>query len=91
MATTKTQRIPLRATPEQRTKLVEASKAEGTSVTDFVLRHATRAAEDVLADRRVFVLPEERWTAFMDLLDAPPREIPELRKLFESPTVFESE
>jgi uncharacterized protein (DUF1778 family) len=33
------------------------------------------------ADMVHFVLPPERWQAFCDALDAPPREIPALRKL----------
>jgi uncharacterized protein (DUF1778 family) len=54
-----------------------------------VLAAATRAAEAVLADRRVFVLEPDRWDAFVAALDRPERELPRLRKLLESPTVLD--
>lgn len=88
---TKSERLSLRASATQRTLLREASQVEGTTVSDFVLRSATRAAEDVLADRRVFGLPHDRWDAFIEVLDRPARELPRLRKLLESPTVLDEE
>ena len=88
---TKSERIGLRATPEQRSLLEAASRAEGRSVTDFVLDHATRAAEDVLADRRVFTLDEDRWAQFATLLDRPAEEVPGLRDLMRRPSVLDDE
>jgi uncharacterized protein (DUF1778 family) len=88
-ALTKTARLGLRTSEYQRALLVAASHAESTTVSEFVLKYATRAAEDVLADRRVFMLSAERWDAFVDALDAPERELPRLRKLFESTSVLE--
>lgn len=86
---TKTGRLGLRASEEQRALLLAASQAEGTSVSDFVLRHATRAAEEVLADRRAFAVAPDRWTAFVELLDRPDGEVPGLRELLESPTILD--
>ena len=91
LKSTKSERLSLRASAAQRTLLREASQVEGTTVSDFVLRSATRAAEDVLADRRVFGLPDDRWDAFIEVLDRPARELPRLRKLLESPTVLDEE
>lgn len=87
--TAKSERLSLRANTWQRTLLKEASQVEGTTVSDFVLRSATRAAEDVLADRRVFALSDDRWEAFIDVLDRPAEELPRLRKLLETPTVLD--
>ncbi len=36
-----------------------------------------------------FVLPPDRWQAFCDALDAAPKEIPALRKLFTEASLFE--
>jgi uncharacterized protein (DUF1778 family) len=47
------------------------------------LKYATRAAEEVLADRRAFVLSEPQWTAFTDALDRPPRGFLHLRSLMD--------
>jgi uncharacterized protein (DUF1778 family) len=85
----KSGRLGLRTSDRQRSILAAASLAEGTTISEFVLKHATRAAEDVLADRRAFVLAESQWTAFTEVLDRPPRDLPRLRELVEAPTVFD--
>ena len=64
----KTERLNVRLSPRRRALLEAASKAEDTTISEFVLTSATRAAETVLADRRVFVLPPDRWEAFLAAL-----------------------
>lgn len=44
------------------------------------------AADD---DRSRFVLPPDRWQTFCDALDAPPRDIPALRRLLTEASVFD--
>lgn len=85
----KSERLGLRASAWQRTLLVAASQAEGTTVSDFVLRHATRAAEDVLADRRVFIATSEVWDRFEAALDRPARDVAGLDTLMNTPTVLD--
>jgi uncharacterized protein (DUF1778 family) len=82
-------RLGLRINERQRSILTAASRAEGTTVSEFVLKYATRAAEDVLADRRAFVLAESQWAAFTEVLDRSPRDLPRLRELLEAPTVLD--
>jgi uncharacterized protein (DUF1778 family) len=77
----KSGRLGLRTNDWQRSILAAASRAEGSTVSEFVLKYATRAAEEVLADRRAFVLSEPQWTAFADALDRPPRSFLRLRSL----------
>ena len=43
---------------------------------------------EALLDRRYFVLDPERW-AFQAALDAPARPNPRLKKLLQTPSVFE--
>ena len=43
----------------------------------------------VMADRQRFTLDADRWTAFMEALDAPPRALPRLERLFRAPTPFD--
>ena len=38
-----------------------------------------------------FVLSPDRWQAFCDALDAPPRDIPALRKLLTNPSILDGE
>jgi uncharacterized protein (DUF1778 family) len=85
----KNQRLGLRTSESQRALLMAASQAEGTTVSDFVLRHATRAAEDVLADRRVFMVSADVWDRFSAALDRPAAEVPGLEELMSSPTVLD--
>jgi uncharacterized protein (DUF1778 family) len=87
----KDERLGLRASASQRALLVAASQAEGTTVSDFVLRHATRAAEEVLADRRVFMVPGDVWDRFAAALDAPAAEVPGLDELMNTPTILDEE
>jgi uncharacterized protein (DUF1778 family) len=42
-----------------------------------------------LADQVHFVLPPERWEAFCQALDAPPRESPALKRLLTRESVFD--
>ncbi len=41
------------------------------SRTDFVLDAACRAAEEVLLDQRLFMIGEERFSAFINALEKP--------------------
>jgi uncharacterized protein (DUF1778 family) len=79
----------VRVSREQRALLDDASRAQETTVSEFVLGAATRAAEDVLADRRRFVLDEPDWAAFAAALDRAPRDLPRLRSLLSSPSVLD--
>ncbi len=56
--------------------------------TQFVVSSSLAAADRILADRTRFVLPPGQWKKFIATLDAPPREIPALRKLFAEPSSF---
>jgi uncharacterized protein (DUF1778 family) len=58
-------------------------------VSEFVLRASLARAEDVLADRREFRLPPDRWNAFVELLDQQPVEKPRLRRLLTEPSILE--
>jgi uncharacterized protein (DUF1778 family) len=61
------------------------------TVSAFVLTSATEAARDVLADRTTFILPDERWDAFLEMLDRDVRPKPELAAFLRRRTVFDEE
>ena len=44
---------------------------------------------EALLDRRYFSLDPERWAAFQAVLHAPARPNPRLKKLLQTPSVFE--
>lgn len=84
-------RLNLRTSAQQQQLIRSAAAASDKSVTDFVLESATANAERVLADRRWFVLSEEKWSDFEALLDAPVGRTPKLAALLREPTVFDSD
>ena len=85
----RSEKLDLRLTPAAKWMLHAAAAAERRSVSEFVLDSALSRAEETLADRRFFGLDAERWAAFLAALDAPPRSLPRLERLFAEPSVFE--
>lgn len=85
----RTAKLDLRLSSEAKKTLAAAAQARRQSVSEFVLTSALARAEEMLVDRRRFDLDAERWAAFMAALDAPPRDTPRLRRLFNEPTPFD--
>lgn len=87
VAKRRSERIDIRATPREAALIREAAEATHTTVTEFVLGSSVPRAEEVLAadPRRHFVLDAEQWEAFTAVLDAPPKPMPALVKLFSDP------
>jgi uncharacterized protein (DUF1778 family) len=77
----RTERLALRTTSDQRDLLLAASQTTGVTLSEFVLSHATRAAEGVLADRQTFRLGRSAWDDFLAALDRPAQDVPRLREL----------
>ncbi|MBV6304303.1 DUF1778 domain-containing protein [Candidimonas humi] len=84
----RSEKLDLRLTAEAKHTLTAAALAQRRSLSEFVLESALGRAEETLADRRVFQLPPEKWEAFIAALDAPPRDLPRLRKLLKEQSVF---
>lgn len=85
----KAERLHLRVDADQKALLEAASQATGASVSTFVLKAATEAAADVLADRRVFVLDQDAWQVFDEVLTRPASDVAGLRELLHGPTVLD--
>jgi len=86
---TRSAKLDLRLTPEAKQTLAAAAAVARRSVSEFVLESAMVRAEETLADRTHFTLNAERWRAFLVTLDAPPRDLPRLKRLFRECSVFE--
>ena len=89
MQTTRSEKLDLRLTPKAKQMLYHAAMAAHRSVSEFVLESALARAEETLPDRQHFGLNTAQWQAFMTALDAPPRHMPRLERLFNEPSVFE--
>ena len=92
MATTldsKKHRLNLRTTRQQRLLIEVAANLCGEGMTDFVITSAYNRAEQVLAERRHFELPAERWKKFVAALDRRPAPKTRLRRLLSEPSILE--
>ena len=85
----KTERIDIRTTTRVKRILQEAAAARNKTMTEFVLDVAVSEAAEVLADRRLFLLDDEQWEAFLAALDAPTKPRPRLESLLREPSVLE--
>lgn len=85
----RSEKLDLRLSPEDKQRLIAAAAAEERTLSDFVLRSALERANETLPDRRYFGLNAQQWTAFMEALDAPPRVLPGVVRLFSKPSVLE--
>ena len=86
---TRTTKLDLRLSPDAKARLNAAADAKHQSLSQFVLESALGRVDEALAERQRFPLDAERWTAFMAALDAPPRELPRLERLFRERTLFD--
>ncbi|WEQ58291.1 type II toxin-antitoxin system TacA family antitoxin [Novacetimonas hansenii] len=69
----KEERIEVRLSTNAKSLLTAAAKIRQTTVSEFVLTKGIEAAEEVLADRRVFFASEADWERvlhFRDMEDA---------------------
>ena len=82
-------KVQLRMRPLQKDVIVRAAELKQTTMTNFMVEQAFHAAQQILADQAHFYLSPEKWDEFCAALDAPPRELPELRKLLTEPGVFD--
>lgn len=83
-------RLNLRTSARQDTLIRMAAQATNKTVTAFVLDSVSTAAEQVLADRRWFMLDDAAWETFQDALERPAVVKPRLAELLsEEPGLFE--
>jgi uncharacterized protein (DUF1778 family) len=87
----KEDRLELRLESDRRRLLDLAAKASGVSTSAFVLERATLAAQEILANRTTFVLPQEHWDAFVRLLDRPVQPVEGLAAFLAEPSILEPE
>lgn len=85
----KTERIDVRTTVAAKQLLQQAAATSHKSVSEFLLENGLQAAAATLADRRLFVLDDDRWQAFQAALDRPVVEKPQLKKLLTEAGVFD--
>jgi len=75
--------------PLQKEVIARAANLKQTTITNFMVEQAFSAAQQILADQVHFYLSPEKWDEFCAALDAPPKDLPALRKLLTEPGIFD--
>jgi uncharacterized protein (DUF1778 family) len=88
-AVRRSERIDVRTTPTVKAFLQRAAASSHKNVTEFLLEAGINAAEETLADRRLFRLDDAQWKAFNDALDRPVVAKPRLARLLAEKSVLE--
>jgi len=86
---TRDARLELRLSKDVKSLLQQAADAMGKKLSEFVVDCARHEAIDVIADRRVFLLDQERMDAFESALNRPTRENPALQRLMAENSIFQ--
>jgi len=79
----KNRRIDLRIENSQKDFLMYVAALRHKKLSAFLLDSALKEAEELIANKSHFQLPERKWKAFCSALDSPAREIPKLKRLFK--------
>lgn len=85
----RSERIGIRISPDAKRTLQKAARGRHTTVSQFVLDSALRAAHEVPAERTRVGLDSEQWTAFIRALDAPAKRHPRMERLLKEPTILD--
>jgi uncharacterized protein (DUF1778 family) len=81
--------LSVRVTLAEREILEAAAEQAHTSLSDFVRRRAIEAAEMDVLGRTITSIPAADWEMFEQWLAAPAKDVPALRTLAASPSVWE--
>ena len=85
----KTIRVNIRATCHQKNLIAQAAKIKQITVSNFILEKACEAAQQIISEKSHFLLSPQKWEAFSEALDTPPKNILALKKLLTEPGVFD--
>jgi uncharacterized protein (DUF1778 family) len=88
MTVLKDDRLQLRVDEASKRRLTDAATETHLSVTAFVLQHALRAADDVLAERQAIQLDPAAAAAFTEALDSPAQVNERLAAALRRPSKF---
>ncbi len=83
-------RISIRIKPAQKALIARAARLRRTTLTDFVLENALRAAGELVAEEKHFEMTPEQFKRFCRALDAPPaKNLKAMRRLLSEPSVLD--
>ena len=81
-------RIDLRVDPQKKNIISRAAAMLGVNITQFIMERVFPEAERIVAEDNRTRLPKEEWERFLAKLDEAPKDLPELRRLMQEPSIF---
>jgi len=85
----KHEKFALRVTARQKALIEHAARLQQTTMTSFIIDKAYQAAEEVILDQRHIILNDKQWQAFNDALNAPAKDLSQLRQLICQTDIWE--
>jgi uncharacterized protein (DUF1778 family) len=83
-------RISVRVKPFQKALISRAARLRQTTLTEYVLENALRAASELLAEEKTIEMTPAQFKRFCRALDAPPaRNLKAMRRLLNEPSVLD--
>ena len=80
--TVKQERMHIRLDAQSKLKLERAAAYAHKSLSEFVLRQALNAADDVIHENETLTLQEADWGVFLDALENPPAPGTKLKQAY---------
>jgi len=81
-------RIDLRVDAHKKNIISRAAAMLGVNITQFIMERVFPEAERIVAEDNRTRLPKEEWERFLAKLDEAPKDLPELRRLMQEPSIF---
>jgi uncharacterized protein (DUF1778 family) len=81
-------RIDLRVDAHKKNIISRAAAMLGVNITQFIMERVFPEAERIVAEDNRTRLPKEQWDRFLAKLDEAPKDLPELRRLMQEPSIF---
>ncbi|KJC63335.1 DUF1778 domain-containing protein [Agreia bicolorata] len=86
--TTKSERLELRLTADQKQNIEQAAAISGRSVTEFSVPLLVEEAGEVIRQERQLRMSKQAWDSFNAILDEPAKSVAGLADLLRRPAVF---
>jgi uncharacterized protein (DUF1778 family) len=85
----KHEKFALRVTARQKAVIEHAAGLQQTTMTSFIIDKAYEAAAEVILEQRHVILNEGQWQTFNNALNAPAKDLPQLRQLITQVDIWE--
>lgn len=86
---TKSERLDLRLTAEQKSLIEQAAAIEGTTAAGFTVAAVMERAAEAVYRAKTLTLPDQAWEEFVRVLDTTDGTPAAVRRLLAEPSILE--